>query len=358
LSYLELVDLSKAYGSARAVEGINLQIAAGEFVSLLGPSGCGKSTTLRMIAGLETPSGGAVRLAGEDITHRPVNRRSFGLVFQNYALFPNLTVTDNVAFGLRIARLPRPEIERRVAEMLALIKMGDLGHRYPHQLSGGQQQRVALARALAIRPRLLLLDEPLSALDAKIREDLRVEIRAIQRQLGITTIYVTHDQEEALSLSDRIVVMRQGHIDQIGTPDEIYNAPATGFVASFVGALNRLNAQVIDPAAGQLAIDGQVIVTTHPLPAAALGRTALLGIRPQNVSVSDASNGHVPANQLTGSVEGVSFLGAIVRVQLSLGTNRLSFDLLNRIQQPVPKPGEQIRITLPPEACFILDLSV
>ena len=214
-----------------------------------------------MIAGFEHPTGGSITLDGRDITYRPPNQRNVGMVFQSYALFPNMSVAGNIGFGMRVRKRPSAEISRRVGELLELIHLEGRGDRYPYQLSGGQQQRVALARALAIEPQVLLLDEPLSALDAKIRIVLRKEIRAIQRQLGITTVYVTHDQEEALSLSDRVVVMSEGRIEQIGTPSEIYNFPATTFVASFVGTLNLVSAGVIDGGSGRLSIDGQEVRT-------------------------------------------------------------------------------------------------
>src|SRR5437773_4443311 len=255
--FLELTGIEKRFGGTAGVEDFSLAAEKGECVSFLGPSGCGKTTTLRMIAGFERPTAGSIRLADREITNQPPNRRNVGMVFQSYALFPNMTVADNVGFGLRVRKRPSDQIKRRVAELLDLIHLPDKADRYPYQLSGGQQQRVALARALAIEPQVLLLDEPLSALDAKIRVILRNEIRAIQRSLGITTVYVTHDQEEALSLSDRIVVMSEGRIEQIGTPSEIYNFPSTAFVASFVGTLNLVAAGVIDAGAGRLSTDGQ-----------------------------------------------------------------------------------------------------
>ena len=245
MSFLVLKGIQKRFpGGTVAVEDFNLAAEKGEFVSFLGPSGCGKTTTLRMIAGFETPTAGTITVGGNDITYRPANRRNVGMVFQSYALFPNMSVADNIGFGLRVRKRPKDQIRKRVQELLELINLPDKGGRYPYQLSGGQQQRVALARALAIEPEVLLLDEPLSALDAKIRVALRREIRSIQRQLGITTVYVTHDQEEAMSLSDRVVVMSEGRVEQIGPPPEIYNFPATPFVASFVGTLNLLPASV------------------------------------------------------------------------------------------------------------------
>ena len=247
MSYLDLININKSFGTTVAVENFNLNIMQGEFVSFLGPSGCGKTTTLRMIAGFELPTSGQISLENRDLTYLPPNKRNVGMVFQSYALFPNMTVADNIGYGLKVTKKSRQEITARVDEMLGLIHLEDRRTHYPSQLSGGQQQRVALARALAIRPQVLLLDEPLSALDAKIRLELRHEIRRIQQQLGITTIYVTHDQEEALSLSDRVVVMSQGKVEQVGTPAQIYSFPATEFVAQFVGQINLLPVKVVNP---------------------------------------------------------------------------------------------------------------
>src|SRR5512134_776394 len=231
MAYLTLSNISKQFADTYAVQDFNLDIEKGEFVSFLGPSGCGKTTTLRMVAGFEIPTTGKITLDGKDITYIPPNQRNVGMVFQSYALFPNMTVAQNIGFGLRVRGENGSAIKDRIREMLSIINLENRGDSFPYQLSGGQQQRVALARALAIRPQVLLLDEPLSALDAKIRVALRAEIRSIQQRLGITTIYVTHDQEEALSLSDRIVVMNTGVIEQVGTPFQIYNFPETAFVA-------------------------------------------------------------------------------------------------------------------------------
>ena len=236
MAFLTLTAIQKLFpGGVAAVEDFNLDVARGEFVSFLGPSGCGKTTTLRMIAGFEKPTSGTITVDGKDITDKSPNQRNVGMVFQSYALFPNMTVAGNIGFGLKVRKRPKAEIAKKVDELIEMMHLQGRADRYPWQMSGGQQQRVALARALAIEPQVLLLDEPLSALDAKIRIVLRKEIRSIQRQLGITTVYVTHDQEEALSLSDRVVVMNEGHIEQIGVPSEIYNFPTTAFVASFVG---------------------------------------------------------------------------------------------------------------------------
>jgi putative spermidine/putrescine transport system ATP-binding protein len=340
MAFLEISDLEKHYGTAHVVRDFNLDIDKGEFVSFLGPSGCGKTTTLRMVAGFEIPSQGVIRIDGRDVVNLKPNQRKIGMVFQSYALFPNMTVAQNVAFGLKVAGATRADIEPRVTEMLQLIGLPALGERYPFQLSGGQQQRVALARALAVRPKVLLLDEPLSALDAKIRVSLREEIRAIQRELGITTIYVTHDQEEALSMSDRIVVMNAGVAEQIGDPFEIYNRPTTPFVASFIGTLNVLDAQVIDPTRGAVTIDGQPLALGRPLEAAA-GATVALALRPQAVRVG---RGPETDASLRGTVRDVNFLGSVVRVRVRLDRQTVSLDMFNNTGVRPPAVGEVVEI--------------
>jgi putative spermidine/putrescine transport system ATP-binding protein len=349
MAFLELHQVSKRFGSSAAVADFNLAAERGELVSFLGPSGCGKTTTLRMIAGFELPSSGRIVVDGEDITRRPASQRRLGMVFQSYALFPNLTVADNIGFGLRVAGAGTAVIRSRVEEMLRLIDMARFAERYPHQLSGGQQQRVALARALAIKPRVLLLDEPLSALDAKIRASLRQEIRDIQRQLGITTIFVTHDQEEALSLSDRVVVMNAGQIEQIGTPFEIYNHPQTSFVASFVGTLNLLPAEVVDAGAGRVRVAGQEIQLASPIEQA-LGSRVQLALRPEAIGIK---NGH-GTNELHGTVEDLAFLGSIVRVRVRLGENELHFDTFNSPHLALPQRGEPIALSFEPESGLVL----
>jgi putative spermidine/putrescine transport system ATP-binding protein len=304
-----------------------------------------------MIAGFETPSEGSIRISGAEMVNIAPNKRGVGMVFQNYALFPNMTVRRNIEFGLKIAKWKSGDIRKRVEEMLSLIHMEELGERYPHQMSGGQQQRASLARALAVRPRVLLLDEPLSALDAKIRAMLRTEIRAIQQQTGITTIYVTHDQEEALSLSDRIVVMQAGRIEQVGTPFEIYNHPATPFVASFIGNLNILEADVVDAAAGQLSVEGQSVQAAKPIPGGA-ARTKL-SLRPEMLSLNEGIPG---ANSLQGTLATVVFLGSIVRLGITIGGRTLALDRFNTPHLALPAIGSEVTISFPKEACLIAEL--
>jgi putative spermidine/putrescine transport system ATP-binding protein len=353
MAFLDLTNVRKSFANSTAVENFNLEVERGEFISFLGPSGCGKTTTLRMIAGFETPTSGTIRINDVDVTNTPPNRRHVGMVFQSYALFPNMTVAGNIGFGLKIARQPENAIKTRVDEMLKIIHMSEFGDRYPYQMSGGQQQRVALARALAIQPQVLLLDEPLSALDAKIRISLRNEIRAIQRQLGITTIYVTHDQEEALSLSDRVVVMSNGRIEQIGTPFEIYNFPTTRFVASFVGTLNVLSADVTDAADGKLRVDGQDILASKPIADAPFGKSITVALRPEVISPNGngASSGH---NHLTGTVDDVMFLGPTMRVRVRLKNQSFQFDEFNNPHLTPPQRGEQVTVSFPREACLVL----
>ena len=356
MPFLELNGVQKRFGDVAAVHDFDLKAERGEFVSFLGPSGCGKTTTLRMIAGFEKPTAGEILIDSVDVTHRAPNLRNVGMVFQSYALFPNMTVADNVGFGLKVRKRPRAEIRERVANLLELIHLPDKAPRYPYQLSGGQQQRVALARALAIEPQVLLLDEPLSALDAKIRVLLRNEIRAIQRQLGITTVYVTHDQEEALSLSDRVVVMSEGRIEQIGTPFEIYNFPTTAFVASFVGTLNNLSATVVDPAAGLVRVEDQQLRVAKPITDHRAGESVSVAIRPEALALGQAAGG---ANQLRGTIAQVTFLGAIVRIRILLGgQTSVSFDTFNNPNLAVPAEGESVNVVVPAEACLVLQGAV
>jgi len=348
--FLRIDNLVKAFGDNTVVRNVSLSFNKGEFVSLLGPSGCGKTTILRMIAGFETPNSGSIAVEGQDITTLAPNQRKIGMVFQAYALFPNMNVADNIGFGLRIARVPREQREARVEQMLNLIGLAGYGKRFPFELSGGQQQRVALARALAPSPRMLLLDEPLSALDAKIRVSLREQIREIQRELGITTVFVTHDQEEALSISDRIVVMNAGNVEQFGTPFEIYNRPQTRFVATFVGQLNTLKATVVDAAARSVQLGGAT-VTIPALPASARnGDAVALTMRPEAVSLADPGRDI----QLEGTVSEVHFLGSVIRLKVDLGDNAISLDTFNDQRTPPPTHGAPVRLAIASSDVLVL----
>ncbi len=361
MSFLALDGVQKRFpGGVLAVKDFSLAAERGEFVSFLGPSGCGKTTTLRMIAGFEQPTAGTITIDGVDMTRTPPNRRNVGMVFQAYALFPNMSVADNIAFGLKMRKREGADIKRRVGELLELTHLPDKADRFPYQLSGGQQQRVALARALAYEPTILLLDEPLSALDAKIRIALRHEIRDIQRQLGITTVYVTHDQEEALELSDRVVVMNEGRVEQIGSPFEIYNFPATAFVASFVGTLNALEARVVDPGTGRLSLANHELTTSSVLDRAA-GEVVTVALRPEMIGLSGvdgAADGLSGSrlNRLPAIVDDVAFLGAVVRVKTLVGADRtpVYVDTFNNPNLAVPPSGSQVTLQFPPEACLVL----
>ncbi len=345
---LELKNITKSYQNTLAVRDFNLGVAEGEFVSFLGPSGCGKTTTLRMIAGFERPDGGSITLEGNDITYTQPNQRNVGMVFQSYALFPNMNVAQNIGFGLKLARRPQQEIARRVEEMLAMIHMEGYGNRYPYQMSGGQQQRVALARAIAIQPQVLLLDEPLSALDAKIRVELREEIRRIQRELNLTTIYVTHDQEEALSLSDRVVVMSAGEVEQIGPPFEIYNYPKTAFTASFIGHLNHLTVDVLDGSAGRFGWKGAEIRVQDATTVS--GKQAQLAIRPEEMRLGGEGD-----NRLPGTVAAISFLGSIVRVKVDVGGTVLAVDLFSTRSLTLPQAGDVVEVVFSSQACWVAE---
>jgi iron(III) transport system ATP-binding protein len=345
--FLELTDIRKEFGSFAALKGVSLSVRQGELVCFLGPSGCGKTTLLRIIAGLEVQSAGTIVQAGRDITRLPPMRRDYGIVFQSYALFPNLTVAENVAYGLVNRRMPRAARVARVAELLELVGLPDSGPKFPAQLSGGQQQRIAIARALATSPGLLLLDEPLSALDARVRVRLRGEIRNLQRRVGITTILVTHDQEEALSMADRIVVMKEGAIEQIGTPDEVYGRPATPFVADFVGRTNLLPAR--RSGRDRVAV-GEQRFECPVLDGHADGAALRLFFRPEDVVVRGVAA--ATPNSAAAVVEKVEFLGAYSRITFRLdGIDQpLTADLsMNDMAEFHPEPGSTLRVAVPPE---------
>jgi iron(III) transport system ATP-binding protein len=344
-SYLALSGISKQFGAFSALRGVDLAIEAGEFVCFLGPSGCGKTTLLRIIAGLEAQSSGRIVQAGRDVSALPPAQRDYGIVFQSYALFPNLSVADNVAYGLVNRRVPKAQAAARVAELLALVGLPGSEAKYPAQLSGGQQQRIALARALASSPGLLLLDEPLSALDAIVRVKLRQEIRSLQRQLGVTTVMVTHDQEEALSVADRIVVMNHGVIEQVGTPMQVYREPATPFVADFVGRVNVLPA---------LAQADAIHIGSHQQPCRhglAPGSAAKLYLRPEDV-VPLASHDSASAG-FEGVIDKIEFLGAfcLARVRApALAEQLLNVQLsLNELGERGLQPGSSLRLKMLPE---------
>lgn len=314
MSTIQLVDVTKSYGSFAACQNINLSVAEGEFLTILGPSGSGKTTLLTLIAGLATPTSGQIVIGGNDVTFQPSGKRNVGLVFQNYALFPHLSVHDNVAFPLTVRKMKAAEIERRVAEALQRVRLTGFEHRRPAQLSGGQQQRVALARAFVFQPAILLLDEPLGALDRKLREQVQIELRQLQRSLGITTVLVTHDQEEALSLSDRLVVLDQGYIQQIGTPEDAYLRPANLFVADFLGTANIFKGHVQGEAGSyRMQLQSGIAV---PCPMPPSGKQTLnLIVRPENLELRPASS--EPGFNAT--VTDVIYLGQTVRYQLEGG---------------------------------------
>lgn len=351
MAFLNIKNLKKSFGANTVVHDFSLAVEKGEFISFLGPSGCGKTTVLRMIAGFESPDQGVIEINGQDVVDLKPNKRNIGMVFQAYALFPNMTVAQNVAFGLRVSGKPKAEIDATVKEMLELIRLEHLADRFPYQMSGGQQQRVALARALATKPQVLLLDEPLSALDAKIRISLREEIRAIQRQLGITTVFVTHDQEEALSISDRIVVMHEGKADQIGSPFDIYNRPASRFVASFVGTLNMVEARVTDPQHNKADLGGAIITAPQSLASYKQGDTVTLALRPEAISLETS-----PARDCSVDViiQDVHFLGSVIRTRVMLGGNQLSFDSFNNPAVRPPQHGEKIAVHFSAQDLLVL----
>jgi putative spermidine/putrescine transport system ATP-binding protein len=336
-----LRDLTRAFGATRALDGLSIEMAPGELVALLGPSGCGKTTALRIVAGFETADTGSVMVDGKDISPVPAARRDMGMVFQSYSLFPNMSALDNVAFGLRMRKIGAGERRKRAGDLLDMVGLAAQASQYPHQLSGGQQQRVALARALAIEPRVLLLDEPLSALDAKVRLQLREQIRTLQQRLGTTTLFVTHDQEEALSMADRVGVMREGRLEQIAAPDELYADPATAFVAEFVGVMNRIPGEL--QAGGQVsALGGTLPVRGHrPV------QTAVdMLVRPEGLRLEVVENGN-------GIVTTRTFLGSVTRVGV-----QLSGDVAVQVDRPSAEaaalaPGASVQVSLPAQPVLV-----
>jgi len=357
---VELHDIVKRYGTVVALDHVTLSVEKGEFVSLLGPSGCGKTTTLRVIAGFVEPEEGEILVMGEEVSTRPPHKRDMGMVYQNYALFPHMTVFDNVAYGLYVRGIPRAHIRDRVASVLDLVQLTGMGDRYPSQLSGGQQQRVALARAIAIQPKVLLLDEPLSNLDAKLRRQMQVELRELQHRLAITTVYVTHDQEEALTLSDRIVVMHGGRVMQIGEPSVVYHHPANTFVADFIGTTNIFRGRITeaDPKSGRLSF---VSAGGLRLELAASGVELLrpgdvcVAIRPEQIQFTSNSEG--AENLLHGVIAHVAYLGGRTSYYVDLGPReRLIVDSPNVTGAKPRQVSDRVVCRLAPEAFRLLPL--
>ena len=345
---VELQGCTREYGSVRAVDALDLAVLEGEFLSLLGPSGCGKTTTLNLIAGFVEPSAGRILIDGEDVTGRPAHLRGLGVVFQSYALFPHLSVFENVAFGLRERRVPGAEIARRVADALGLVRLEGRERQRPGELSGGMQQRVALARALVYRPRVLLLDEPLAALDKRLREEMRVELRSIQRTIGITTVFVTHDQAEALGLSDRIAVMQGGRIEQLGAPREIYERPATRFVADFIGASTVLRGRAAAPDRVEVTPGLVLRVASSRVPAA--GATVELAIRPERIRLAAAPG----ENVVDARIEGLVYQGAQTELTARLADGQR---VLVFVVEPAPArlaAGQGVRLHLPADAFMVI----
>lgn len=342
MSYLRIEQVSKKYGDSYVLQQLNLQVEKGELVTLLGSSGCGKSTLLRCISGLTALEEGEIYLEDNPITRLLPKDRGVGMVFQSYGLFPNLHVGGNIAFGLQMKRFSKADISSRVQDMLKIVGLEDKINAYPHELSGGQQQRVALARSLAVQPKLMLMDEPLSALDAKIRKSLRLELRRIQKNLGMTTIFVTHDQEEALTISDRVCVMHQGQIVQIGTPEEIYTNPRNEFVARFIGNYNVLSAEQLGRFAGSVERKG-----------------GIFAIRPEAISLSsydsDQRRGENEGLEAAGRIEEVIVLGNVLRFNVQVRDLSLTVDTLNGNERASLESGTEVKVWIPREACKLLD---
>jgi spermidine/putrescine transport system ATP-binding protein len=354
---IRLTDLAKHFRDVKAVDDVSLDIDSGEFFSLLGPSGCGKTTTLRMIGGFELPTAGRIELRGRDVTHDPPDKRPVNMVFQNYALFPHLNVGDNIAFGLRRKNVDKDQITRRVHEALELVHLSGLDKRKPNQLSGGQQQRVALARALVNRPNVLLLDEPLGALDLKLRKQLQIELKRVQAEVGITFVYVTHDQEEALTMSDRIAVMNHGKVEQLGTPEELYERPTTRFVADFIGTTNLLSGSVelADAGSGGARVrleGGDVCVVAGN--GLTVGRSVELSVRPESVLIK-ASNGTAPGGvePIRGQVEQVAYLGGSVQYQVRTNGGLSITAVAPKTGQRLPV-GSDVDVAWPPTEALVL----
>jgi iron(III) transport system ATP-binding protein len=349
-------DVWMVFGKVNALRGVNLKVEEGELVTLLGPSGCGKTTLLRIISGLYRPTKGRVYFDSEDVTDKNPWERNVGLVFQDYALWPHMTVYDNIAYGLKIRNVPKDEMNERIHRIASVLRIEELLDRYPHQLSGGQQQRVALARAVVINPSVLLLDEPLSNLDAKIRINVRTEIRKLQKELKITSIYVTHDQEEALVISDRIAVMNQGIIEQIGSPIEIYNHPATLFVADFVGQINIVKGKTNKKLGEQEAIfDTEIGTLKVSTGGEEYSGEVYLAFRPENVELYRQNNPPVnEENVLEGTIDTTQYLGNLLRLDVLVPEKKIRVELHNPAKRGIYAPGEKVYLHIPPTMIHVL----
>ncbi|MGX1098814.1 ABC transporter ATP-binding protein [Amorphus sp. MBR-141] len=359
MSAVTLTNIVKRFGSFTALHPMSMEIAEGTFVTLLGPSGCGKTTTLRMIAGLLDPTEGEITIKGRRMNDVPIHKRNLGLVFQNYALFPHKTISDNVAFGLKYRDVSRADAERRVREALDLVQLPHVGDRYPKELSGGQQQRIALARALVIEPDVLLLDEPLSALDANLREDMRVELKRIQHRIGVTTVFVTHDQSEALAMSDRVVVMSDGRVEQIGAPEDVYNNPQSEFVARFLGASNVLEARCIGIEGDRVGLEtadiGRLFIPRERAPRLEGAGPAKLIIRAEKLRLAAPGVTADDVVTATGVVETVDYQGQAARYFVRVGAHQLQ--AINMIDDRPFAEGAQVSLHLRPRDCAALPAS-
>lgn len=352
MAFLALKNVYKSYSGNEVVHDFCLDIDKGTLVSFLGPSGCGKTTTLRMIAGFEQVDEGTILLDGDDISVVAPNKRGIGMVFQSYALFPNKTVRENISFGLRMKKTPRNEIGKKVDTVLDMVRLRETGDRYPHQLSGGQQQRIALARALAVEPRVLLLDEPLSALDAEVRVALRGEIRRIQSELGITTVYVTHDQEEALSISDKVVVMNKGLIEQVGVPEEIYRTPKTRFVATFIGTANQFQGIA---SGTSTVVSGNLSLLANDAINFSQGQKVVALVRPENIQIETEACMKEGWNNIVGEIETITFHGAVTRLSVNVNGQRVVADVTVASKKLVSL-NQKIWLSFPAGVCQVMAL--
>ncbi len=354
MSSVRFEEVVKKYGDLTALESLNFDIGAGEFMTLLGPSGCGKTTTLRLIAGFITPTNGQIFLGDMEITHLAPQDRNVGMVFQDYSLFPHMTIAENIAFGLKERRVDKATTAARVQELLELIELPDVAERHPAQLSGGQQQRVAVARAVAYAPRVLLMDEPLGALDLKLRESMQIELRRIQQELGITAVYVTHDQSEAMNMSDRIAVMNHGVLEQVGTAEEIYDRPRTKFVAGFVGQINFLESRIVEINGDAAVVDAcGTRFATHGRGPFTVGATATVAIRPERLTLRPPGTEDNDGARIDGAVEAITFAGNLVRTTVRAGDGT-SLIVESRPGEVASDVGDAVAVSWSSDHCLLL----